>query len=413
MFKASSTFRSSAVILTAVLALALVPSTAAHAATELDLGTASPFAVLGASAVTNTGPTVLNGNLGVSPGTAITGFPPGIVNGVTEATTAVATQAQADLVTAYNDAASQTPTPLGLDELNGRSLTPGTYSGGEISLNGTLVLEGSAESVWIFQAASTLLAASDSEITVTGGASVCNVFWQVGSSATIGTNATFVGTVLAYTSITANTGASIDGRLLALNGAVTLDTNLISVDQDCDTTAPVDSASPEITSGAPGAGEAGTPYSHMVTASGTPSPTYSASGTLPTGTTLNGTSGLISGTPTTPGTYVFIVTASNGTAPDDAVEYTVTISEPVDSTPGNPTTGGSTPDDSAPGGSASDGSAQATDDETVDGSERDVVNAASLAESGADPTTTLFVAALLLLFGAVIITATRRRHSAS
>ncbi|MEV8266961.1 ice-binding family protein [Microbacterium sp. NPDC076911] len=401
MFKASSKVRFSAAIIAAMLAVALVPSTAAYAATELDLGTAAPFGVLGASAVTNTGPTVINGNLGVSPGTSITGFPPGIVNGVTEATTAVATQAQADALVAYNDAASQTPTPLSGDELNGLSLTPGVYSGGAISLNGSLVLEGTAESVWIFQAASTLLAASNSEITVTGGASVCNVFWQVGSSATLGTNATFVGTVLAYTSITANTGATIDGRLLALNGAVTLDTNVISVDETCDTTTPVEATSPEITSDAPGEGETGTPYAHTIVASGTPAPTYSASGTLPTGTTLNPTSGVISGTPTAAGTFVFAITASNGTAPDDTVEYSVAISSPATSTP---------VDASEQGDTETDTSAAAVDSTNVSGV--DDTAAASLAESGVNPTSALLAATVLLLLGAAITIAVGRRRTA-
>ncbi|WP_396667944.1 ice-binding family protein [Microbacterium sp. R86528] len=410
MFKASSKVRFSAAIITAVLAVAFVPSTAAYAATELDLGTASPFGVLGASAVTNTGPTVVNGNLGVSPGTSITGFPPGIINGVTEATTAVATQARADAVVAYNDAASQTPTPLGLDELNGRSLTPGAYSGGEISLNGTLVLEGTAESVWIFQAASTLLAASNSQITVTGGASVCNVFWQVGSSATIGTNATFVGTVLAYTSITANTGATIDGRLLALNGAVTLDTNVISVDESCDTTTPVETASPAITSSAPAAGETGTPYSHTVTATGTPAPTYSSSGTLPTGTTLDSTTGVISGTPTTPGTFVFTITASNGATPDAIAEYSVAISAAATPTPtddgsdeGTTSEGNGTTDETATESTAAESTAVTSAAST---------SAALLAESGLDPKPSLLAAGALLLLGAAMTIAATRRKTA-
>ncbi|MEJ1155165.1 ice-binding family protein [Microbacterium marmarense] len=410
MFKASSKVRFSAAIITAVFAVALVPSTAAYAeATELDLGTASPFGVLGASTVTNTGDSVINGNLGVSPGTSITGFPPGIINGDTEATTAVATQAQSDALVAYNNAASQTPTPLGLDELSGKSLEPGVYSGGAISLNGSLVLEGTAESVWIFQAASTLLAASNSEITVTGGASVCNVFWQVGSSATIGTSATFVGTVLAYTSITANTGATIDGRLLALTGAVTLDDNLISVDETCDTTTPVETASPAITSSAPAAGETGTPYSHTVTATGTPAPTYSSSGTLPTGTTLDSATGVISGTPTTPGTFVFTITASNGATPDAIAEYSVAISAAATPTP---------TDDGSDEGTASEGNG--TTDETATEStaaESTAVtssaastSAALLAESGLDPKPSLLAAGALLLLGAAMtISATRRK----
>ena len=240
MVQTSSRLRYGAVLITAVLAFALVPAAAASAATVIDgpvnLGTAAPFGVLAASTVTNTGLSVINGDVGLSPETSITGFPPGIIGGVTHQTDAVAAQAQLDLTTAYNTAASLTPTRVGLGELSGLSLAPGVYAGGALALNGTLTLAGTAQSVWVFRAASTLIAGSNSLVTVTGGASACNVFWQVGSSATLGTNATFVGTIMASESITANTAATVTGRLLASNGAVTLDTNTITVDSRCDAT---------------------------------------------------------------------------------------------------------------------------------------------------------------------------------
>jgi hypothetical protein len=310
-----------------ILAVVLLPS-AAHADTTIDgpinLGTATPFSVLGASTVTNTGPSVLNGDLGLSPQTSITGFPPGIVNGTIHPTNAVAAQAQIDVTTAYNVAASLTPTATGLGDLVGQSLTPGVYSGGALSLTGALTLAGTAESVWVFQAASTLTIATGSIITITGGASACNVFWQIGSSATIQGGAQFVGTVMAAESITAETAATIAGRLLARNGAVTLDTNTITAPEGCEPGTV--STSPTITSEAPPTGTTGDDYSYTVTASGTPAPSFAVStGSLPSGLTLDNATGAITGVPTTPGDYDFDITVSNGTAPDDTAGYTVTI----------------------------------------------------------------------------------------
>jgi len=218
-------------------ALTLAVATPASAAgpTAVDLGTASSFAVLGGSGVTNTGSSVLDGDLGLSPGTLLTGFPPGQLQGGLHYTDAVAAGAQADLVTAYDEASGLTPTSTGLVALDGMTLIGGTYSGGALAINGgTLTLDGGGDSssVWVFQAASTLIARSGSTVSLTNGANACNVFWQVTSSATIGTNADFAGTVMALTSISVRTGATIEGRLLARNGAVTLQNNLIR-SSDC------------------------------------------------------------------------------------------------------------------------------------------------------------------------------------
>ncbi|MFC4592111.1 ice-binding family protein [Sphaerisporangium corydalis] len=224
-----------AAALAAVVAAAVVvatPHAAGAAQAPVGLGTATSYAVLAGSAVTNTGPSVVTGDLGVSPGSSVTGFPPGTVIGTVHAADAAAVQAQVDLTTAYNDAAGRTPVTSVPTELGGTTLTPGVYTSaaGTLGITGNLTLDaqGDPQAVFIFQAASTLITASASTVTLIGGAQACNVFWQVGSSATLGTASGFVGTILALTSITATTGATVNGRLLARNGAVTLDSNTIT-----------------------------------------------------------------------------------------------------------------------------------------------------------------------------------------
>ncbi|MDN4480523.1 ice-binding family protein [Demequina muriae] len=311
----------------------------ASAATVLDgpvdLGTAATYGVLATSEITNTGPSVVNGDVGLSPGTSITGFgglPDGVVNGTVHQTDAEAAQAQDDATGAYGIAASLSPTQTGVGELNGLSLTPGVYTGGELSLAGAgiLTLEGAADSVWVFQASSTLTIGGASQIVITGGANACNVFWQVGSSATIQGAADFQGTVLAAASVTAVTGASIEGRLIALNGAVTLDTNDITAPTGCPPPGTVSEVfAPTITSGAPTDATAGTAYEFTVTAEGTPTPTFTLSGELPAGLTFDEDTGVISGTPTSPGTSTFTVTAANGIAPETSETYTITVEAPA------------------------------------------------------------------------------------
>jgi uncharacterized repeat protein (TIGR01451 family) len=198
------------------------------------LGTAQNFAVLGSSTVTNTGPTVITGDLGVDPGTAITGFPPGtVVGGTTHAADAVALQAQSDTTTAYVNLAGQTcNTSLTGTDLGGLTLVPGVYCfSSSAQLTGKLTLDagGNPSAVWVFQIGSTLTTASSASVVVINGGQLCNVFWQVGSSATIGTSTNFIGNILALTSITITTNASVSGRALARNGAVTMDSNVISI----------------------------------------------------------------------------------------------------------------------------------------------------------------------------------------
>jgi Ice-binding-like len=175
--------------------------------------------------VTNTGPSTVNGELGVSPGTAVTGFPPGTVNAAVHAADATAAQAQSDLTTAYNDAAGRIPALTVAGDLGGLMLTSGVYkSGSSLGLTGELTLDaqGNPNAVFVFKAGSTLTTASASSIVLINGAQACNVYWQIGSSATLGTSSVFAGNILAYTSISLNNGVTVDGRVLARNGAVTL-----------------------------------------------------------------------------------------------------------------------------------------------------------------------------------------------
>jgi len=205
----------------------------ASAQTAPPLGTAQSYAVLAGSTVTNTGPSVITGDLGLSPGSAVTGFPPGLVSGGTiHAADAAALSAQSSLTTAYNSAAGQSCTlDLSGQDLGGQVLTPGVYCfSSSAQLTGTLTLngQGNAASIWIFKIGSTLTTASGSSVVMSGSGSQCSVFWQVGSSATVGTGTSLVGNILALTSITMTTGANLIGRALARNGAVTLDTNNIN-----------------------------------------------------------------------------------------------------------------------------------------------------------------------------------------
>jgi len=205
---------------------------AAPATAPVSLGSAAPFAVLAASTVTNTGPTTIKGDLGLSPGTSVTGFPPGHVNGTVHAADSVALRAQTDLTTAYNNAAGRAATATIPVELGGTTETPGVYvsPAGTFGITGTLTLnaQGNPNAVFIFKAASTLITASASNVKLVNGAKAANVFWQVGSSATLGTYSTLRGNILALASITITTGVTVHGRALARTAAVTLDTDTIT-----------------------------------------------------------------------------------------------------------------------------------------------------------------------------------------
>lgn len=292
----------------------------------INLGTAANYGALAGSEVTNSGLTTVGGLVGVYPGSSITGFPPGISLGE-QAATATELAAQSDLTIAYGVASSLTPTTTGVGDLVGQTLVAGVYQGGVLSLTGDVTLdgEGNTNAVWVFQADSALNIGSNSNVLLTNGANACNVFWKVGSSATIDTSADFVGTVMADQAIFARTGASIEGRLLARIAEVTLQTNDITVPTGCSTTGVVTS-SPVVTSGSPTAARLGLPYDFTVAASSATPPTYSIdSGSLPAGLTLDPATGRITGTPTTLGSSSFVVRVSNGVTTDTLVTLALAV----------------------------------------------------------------------------------------
>lgn len=200
-------------------------------AAAVDLGWASGFAVLAGSGITISTPSTITGDIGSYATATIAGVEKITFTGVNHVGDATTQSAKNDLLVAYNDAAGRAAGATYAD-LVGLILAPGVYSSASsLAVSGTVTLDaaGDPDAVWIFQAGSTLITASDSIVALIGGAQAGNVFWQVGSSATLGTGTDFAGSILAFTSITLNTGAVVDGRVLALNGAVTLDDNIIIV----------------------------------------------------------------------------------------------------------------------------------------------------------------------------------------
>jgi hypothetical protein len=297
---------------------------------QISLGTAQSFAVLGGSTVTNTGGTVITGNVGVSPGAAVTGFPPGIVGGgAIHAGDATAGQAQSDLTVAYNAVAG---TACNVDltgqDLGGLTLAPGVYCfSSSAQLTGTLTLNmlGNPNAVFLFKIGSTLTTASGSRVLlINSGVVTCppNIYWQVGSSATIGTTTAFVGNILALTSITLTTSAQLNGRALARNGAVTLDTNTILVCAPA-IVCPIITVNPATLPN----GTVGTAYNQTVTGSGGVAPyTFAVtSGALPTGLVLNAATGAITGPPTTVGTFNFTITATDANGCPGSRAYSISI----------------------------------------------------------------------------------------
>ncbi len=279
---------------TGTLLLAITPAGAAIVPT-VPLSTAAAYAVVGASTVTNTGPSVINGSVGLSPGSSITGFPPAIVvpPGAIDTTNAAAAQAQSDITTAYNNAAGRSITATTAADLANLQLQGGVYAGpskGALQLTGPLVLDGAGNrnSVFIFQTNSSLITASSSTVTLINGAQECNVFWQVGSSATLGTGSVFRGNILALASVTVNTGVTVHGRAFARTAAVTLDTDVFTR-PTCALTTPT-----TVPGGGSGGGTTTVPGGTTTLPGGGTATTLPGGGT---GTTVPG-----SGTPTLPGT---------------------------------------------------------------------------------------------------------------
>ena len=326
-------------LIAVVFATLLCDASSASAQIAPSLGSAQSFAVLGGSTVTNTGASTITGDLGVSPGAAVTGFPPGlVVSGTIHAADAVALAAQNSVTTAYNSLASQACTQdLTGQDLGGLTLTAGVYcftSSAQLTGALTLNAQGNANAVFIFKIGSTLTTASNATVAVINGGSRCNVFWQVGSSATLGTTTSFAGNILALTSITLNTGAAvINGRALARNGAVTLDTNVVNL-APCGVAVsgpgcPLITLAPSTMPN----GAVGVAYSQTLTARGGAAP-YSIGvtlGALPPGLTL--TAGVLSGTPTTLGTYKFSIRATDINGCDTELAFTMSITTAVPTLP--------------------------------------------------------------------------------
>lgn len=281
----------------ALLVTATLGSTATAAiVATVPLGTSANYSVLAGSTVTNTGASRLHESLGLWPGTSITGFPPGLViaPGTTDTTNAAAQQAESDLTVAYVNAAGRPLDATTTADLANLTLQSGVYAGpskGALGLTGPLVLDGAgnANSVFVFQTNSSLTTGSSSTVSLINGAQACNVFWQVGSSATLGTNSVFVGNILALTSVTVTSGVTVQGRALARNGAVTLDDDTFTT-PGCATSIPTTTTTTTATTPTTTASGGGT------TATTPPGPP--AAGTPPTGggTTLRG-----GGTPTSNG----------------------------------------------------------------------------------------------------------------
>ncbi len=273
----------------------------------VNLGVAHTYAVLAHSTITNSGPTVVSGNLGLYPGTAVTGFSPTgaptgiVIDGTEQVTTHTAELAQTSLTTAYLNAQSAPSTNSVSANLAGQTLVSGVYTAASTSmaLTGVLILNGQHDpnSVFIFQAGSTLVTGSGSAVELINGAQACNVFWQVGSSATLGTGSHFVGSVLAMTSVTVTTGVTVTGRVLARAAAVTLTDDKITRPTTC-ITATSTSSPPTTTTTTTAPPTTTTTAPPTTTTTAPPTTTTTTSPVSPVATSPGGSGGSNSGAPT-------------------------------------------------------------------------------------------------------------------
>jgi hypothetical protein len=297
----------------------------APGATAPSLGVAQPFAVLGASTVTNTGPTTLNGDLGLYPGTAIPGLANITLNGSLHQTDAVALAAQNAVTTAFTSLNQPCDADLSSSDLGSvGTLTPGVYCfTSDAGLTGTLTLDaqGNPNAVFIFKIGSALTTASNSNVDMIGSGSPCNLFWRVGSSATLGTTTDFQGSILAQASITLNTGATLLGRALARTGAVTLDTNTVGASVCAPPCPPI-----TLTPATLPEGTVGVDYTQTIRGSGGRAPyIFTVSdGALPPGLDLSA-GGVLSGTPTGGGSFEFTVRGTDANGCFAEIPYTMTI----------------------------------------------------------------------------------------
>jgi hypothetical protein len=335
------------------LALAAPLATAADVV-DVPLGTASGYSVLGGTTVPDPGSSVPAGSVGLSPGSTVTGFPPGsVTQPAIIDTTPAADQAQSDLTTAYVDAAGRPVTATTTADLVGLNLSPGVYSGPDksaLGLTGTLTLDagGNADAVFIFQTDSTLITASSSTIALVNGAQACHVYWQVGSSATLGTGSVFVGTILAQASVTVDSNVTVHGRALARTGAVTLDDDTFTDAGCAPTSTTTTSGSGSTTSSStPGGPTTTVPVGPTTTVQVGPTTTTGGSGSTTTSSTPAGptTTVQVGSTTTTPGTGSTTVpsgpSATTTTSPTSLVTQT-RPSGPSTST-GTGMTGGTLP----------------------------------------------------------------------
>lgn len=311
------------------------------------LGTAGSYSVLGAQTVTNTGPSVLSRSAGVSPGSAVDGFPPGLVlaPGTINAANPAAAQAQADALIAYTDLDGRTPPETVPDDLVGQTIRPGLYTaGGPLALNGTVTLDGGGNpaAVFIFQSSSTLIVGSGSQVLLTNGAQACHVYWQVDDSTTIGTGSAFAGTIVALQSVSLDTNATLLGRAIALNGAVTLDSNVITngTCADAPTSSSSGSSAPSSTPPTSTTPRSVTPTASTSTATAAPT-TSRPSATSPTAPTNSGPSNGTS-TTNTPATRTTTTDGGGGNTSPSTTYLIDTPQIPITPVGGVSTGGGAT-----------------------------------------------------------------------